>query len=88
MPDYSLCANEECKKKTECCRYLGVPSQFQSYVRVTGEGPCEVFWDVKEGAPFKLKMHCHRCDKFVGFEQKMGGKICKECRVILREVEK
>lgn len=30
-----------------------------------------------------MRVYCHRCKKNVALQQKMGGLICKKCRVIL-----
>lgn len=56
MPDYSLCMQKECPKAQSCCRFLGIPGHYQSYIAPKfDENGCEYFWDWERGAPFELK---------------------------------
>ena len=54
MPDYSACKGVKCEKKNKCCRYLMVWGHWQSVMQPDPK-TCVHFWDVKSGAPFKLK---------------------------------
>jgi hypothetical protein len=57
MPDYCRCQDHSCPKRNSCCRYLMIPGDRQTvFVGSPRDGKeCDSFWDVKYGAPFKLK---------------------------------
>ena len=46
MPDISMCANEMCKRRSECYRYTATPSDYQSYMEFD-DNDCEYFCDNK-----------------------------------------
>ena len=53
MPDISMCANKECKKRFECTRFMAVPSEYaQPYIKPS-EKKCVHFWDIKE-SPYPI----------------------------------
>ncbi len=57
MPDYSACANTDCQKRHDCCRYRMVvePDERQAFALMSGDGlTCELYWPVGKGAPFWL----------------------------------
>ena len=45
MPDISMCQNEKCKVKTECYRYMAIPSNYQLYADFN-EKNCESFMPI------------------------------------------
>lgn len=57
MPDFTLCVFEARPKAHKCVRFLGIKdSYFQSiYIGDFDDDGCNLFWDVANGAPFKLK---------------------------------
>ena len=57
MPDVSLCLNELCPLRVKCVRYLAEPDPYRqvySYFKFE-EGNCDGFWDVENGASFKIR---------------------------------
>jgi len=56
MPDYSFCNNENCPSNKKCARYLGIPSEWQSYANFDPGSAlkCTSFMKA-ETAPFKCR---------------------------------
>jgi hypothetical protein len=43
MPDITMCTNEECPLKKSCYRFMGIPSQWQSFSHFSGGENCEAY---------------------------------------------
>ena len=56
MPDYTLCKESRCPKAMNCCRFLGVPDEYQTILLAPefDENGCQSYWPLEEGAPFQL----------------------------------
>jgi len=55
VPDYWGCAQEKCKKKATCARFLMEFDKHQNMLDVKPHPRCEGYWNIgKRTPPFKL----------------------------------
>ena len=81
MPDYTGCTQDKCIKKNTCARFLMKFDRYQSVINPDVH-PCEMYWDISKGHPFKVKtLTCKTCNKLVTAICKHGHCsicLCKE----------